>query len=48
MLVLGGFVRKAVEGPGRRGWEGGRDKCQGESRRGPGIQAGQMRDIGKD
>jgi hypothetical protein len=46
--VLGRFLRKAVEGPNRRGWEGEQDKCQGKTRMGPGIQAGQIRDIGKD
>jgi hypothetical protein len=44
----GWFVREAVAGPSRRGWEGGRDKCQGKTRRGSGIQGGQMKDIGKD
>ena len=46
--MLGGVLRKEVEGPNKKGWEGEQDKCQGKTRRGPGIRAGQRKDIGTD
>ena len=38
-------ARKTVGGPSKKGWEGRRGKCQVKTRKGQGIQGGQMKDL---